>query len=66
MYKLTQKTTVVEGKEYRVYGIRYSDAIFVEDVTTDRARIEGLIADCNKYSLDPIHLMNVIEDFLAE
>ena len=66
MYTLTEKTVMVEGKECTVYGIRYDDEFFAADVSADAARVRQLVGDCNRYCLDPIHLMDVIEDFLAE
>lgn len=66
MYTLTHKTITVEGKEYTVYGIRYDESFYAEDVSADKARVEQLIKTCNSCSLDPIHLGDVIEDFLAE
>ena len=66
MYTLTKKTVTVEGKEYTVYGIRYNDDFFADDVSSDKSKVEKLVMDCNRYSLDPIHLYDVIEDFLAE
>jgi len=36
----------------------------VSDVTTDIDVVLNLVSICNKEQLDPIHLMNVIEDFI--
>lgn len=66
MYCLTRKNIILEGKEYTVYGIRYSDEIFAEDVSADIAKVTQLVADFNRYSLEPIHFYDAIEDFLSE
>lgn len=37
----------------------------VADISTDRAEVESLADVCNTFQLDPIHLRDVAEDFLA-
>ena len=36
----------------------------VRDVTTSKTEIENLVQKCNAVELSPIHLVDVIEDFL--
>jgi hypothetical protein len=36
----------------------------VRDVTTNKTEIEDLVQKCNAFGLSPIHLVDVIEDFL--
>ena len=38
----------------------------VTDLTTDKARARALVDRCNRLALSPIHLDDIIEDFLAE
>jgi len=38
----------------------------VHDITSDRSRLENLIQRCNDLDLSPIHLEDVIEDFLED
>lgn len=64
MYELTSKQKNVEGKEYIVYGIRYNDVYCFEDISTNQNTVSELADACNKFSLDPIHLGDVVEDFL--
>lgn len=64
MYRLISKRTIVEGEEYVVYGIRYSDEYCFEDISTNQKAVKELADVCNKLSLSPIHLADVIEDFL--
>ena len=64
MYELISKQKIVEGKEYVVYGIKYNDEYCFEDISTNQKPVEELADDCNKFSLDPIHLADVVEDFL--
>ena len=55
---------------YRTYGIaavQNGERIaFVSDASPDRASVEELVRRCNKYSLDPIHLIDVVEDLLVQ
>lgn len=37
----------------------------VSDVSLDRKKIEQFVLDLNKFKLSPIHLMDVIEDFIS-
>ena len=38
----------------------------VTDISLDRAKIENLIERMNLNELSPLHMMDIIEDFLAE
>lgn len=64
------------GEDSRIsYGIvAYSDAndvgtasviASVHDVTSDEGKLNGLANLCNDLQLDPVHLGDVIDDFLA-
>lgn len=66
MYFLTQKSIVLEGREYTVYGMKYNDELCAEDISSDKEKVRKLVSDCNKYSLSPIHMYEVIENFIAE
>ena len=37
---------------------------YVRDVTPNKTEIENLVQKCNAFGLSPIHLVDVIEDFL--
>ena len=50
---------------YIGYGIRYGEHT-VTDISLDRAKIENLIERMNSNELSPLHMMDIIEDFLAE
>ncbi len=57
---------------YRSFGIRafqktecgWREVAFVSDVSTDRAAVEQLARRCTEGQLDPIHLLDVVEDAL--
>lgn len=40
------------------------EVAFVSDVSTDRAAVEQLARRCTEGQLDPIHLLDVVEDAL--
>ena len=56
--------------EYVTYGIRASSneqqIAFVSDVSTDKQAVQHLAELCTSDQLDPIHLNDIVEDFLME
>lgn len=70
IYLRIQKTITAYGCSEFSYGIKVVRGRrcvrIIQDITDDRARIDRLIDDLNSLSLDPIHLDEVIEDFLLE
>ena len=71
LYEAVRHTVISEEiGTYDTYGIRASEGgielIFVSDVSTDGEAVERLATTCTVEQLDPIHLGDVIEDFLAE
>ena len=57
-----------EGHFFTVYGIDAFDAdrliMSVPDVFCDKRKTQDLIARCNEFELEPVHLMDVISDEL--
>lgn len=39
---------------------------FFEDISINRERVQTLISMCNQLSLSPIHIYDVIQDFLID
>ena len=66
-YFLIVNTYVVENQSHIGYGIgcRADNSAF-EDMSTDPTAIENLINLCNKLKLSPLHLEDVVEDFLVD
>ncbi len=65
-YELTVTNTEhEEGETHIGYGIRCG-AHMVFDISADREKIESLIERMNANKLSPLHMMDVIEDFLAQ
>ena len=69
-YVLTEDRHTVDGKCYIFYGIAAFDEeralVAVRDVSKEKERIEQLIEACNRLALSPLHLHDVVEDFLVE
>ncbi|MBQ7128906.1 MAG: hypothetical protein IJO19_02845 [Clostridia bacterium] len=53
-----------EGKIWNTYGITFND-IIINDISTEKEKIEKLVSLCNELDLSPIHIYDVIEDFLV-
>lgn len=57
---------------YQAYGIaafavheNYSQEIMhISDISTDKERLSLLIEKCNRLKVSPIHLKEIIEDFI--
>lgn len=60
MYKLFFEKGTLSG-----YGIQCGE-IIIKDITFDKQKLQKLVYYMNHYRLDPIHLYDVIEDFLAD
>ncbi len=66
---------VTSGKPFPIsYGIaftpdtsapKFSKAIRISDISVDYEKISTLVTLCNQLELSPIHLWDVVEDFLA-
>ena len=75
-YGVTEEIYSLNGSSRRSYGIAaYADAeqdgtatilTSVRDITADKEGLEGLVQKCNLLKLSPIHLDDVVQDFLAE
>lgn len=70
-YVPVQETVTTEEQEVRVtYGISVrtveEEIAFVRDVSTELEEIQALTDLCTEKQLDPLHLPDVIEDFLAD
>lgn len=67
-YFLIVGTYLLEAETHIGYGIGYrsrDQVICFEDLTTDLPSITDLISLCNKLKLAPIHLEDVVEDFIS-
>ena len=69
-YLLVEDIVLVDGRTYRSYGIvqAHAEAGHREeyrDIGTDRSSVKALVKRCNELRLDPIHLKDVVEDFIT-
>ena len=74
-YGITEENYALEKDSRVAYGIAaYSDAdkdgtatiiASVHDVTSDKEALAALVSLCNSLELSPIHLYDVVADFLA-
>ena len=66
MYSINQTTIIDEnGKTIKTYGITCGNRI-IKDISIDKKKVEQLVELCNKNKLSPIHLDDVIDDFLVD
>lgn len=66
MYNVNHSTIIDEdGAKRDTYGISY-DNKNIKDISTDKNKIEELVTLCNSLSLSPIHINDIIEDFLVD
>lgn len=59
MYELTEQ----KKNDISVYGVKYED-LQIDDISTDKGRVKKFVDDINKYQLSPIHLGDVVVDFV--
>ncbi len=73
-YGLVEEKYTLKGQSRIAYGmVLYANAAedgtatiiaSARDLTSDKARLEALIGNCNTLELSPIHFDDVVEDFL--
>lgn len=68
-YLLLEDSVTYEGKTYCTYGVAEvrlgeGDREEYHDLCTDREAVAAFVEKCNKLNLEPIHLKDVVEDFL--
>ena len=56
------------NKEISTYGITYINKpnMVISDISINKKKVENLVELCNKNNLSPLHLMDVIDDFLVD
>ncbi len=69
-YQIIECSVELDGINYTSYGIGYVSAgtllFVIKDLTLNRARVEKFVSLCNDLQLDPIHIDDAVEDFLAD
>lgn len=59
MYELTEQ----KKNDISVFGVKYED-LQIDDISADKDRVRKFVNDINKYQLSPIHLGDVVADFV--
>ena len=59
MYELTEQ----KKNDISVYGVQYG-VLQIDDISADKDKVEKFVDDINKYQLSPIHLGDVVADFV--
>ena len=59
MYELTEQ----KKNDISVYGVKYGN-LQINDISADKDKVEKFVDDINKYQLSPIHLGDVVSDFV--
>ena len=59
----------IEGERKSVYGVKVKDKTgrllgLVEDVSTDKMRVNALVMLCNELQLSSMHFYDAINDFI--
>ncbi len=66
MWKITEKTLVSDdGEGYTGYGVTCGECS-VDDITSERPVIARLADELNRYEASPVHILDIVENFLAE
>lgn len=67
-YIVVQGVYLIDGESHTGYGIAYTgnSTLSFEDLTRNPTTIAELVRLCNELDLSPIHLRDVVEDFLIQ
>lgn len=64
-YQVIQRSILIEEEQYTTYGIACEDTA-IHDISTLKKPITDLVHKLNLLQLFPIHLNDVIDDFLID
>ena len=68
-YTVVKDTLLLENVYYSTYGIlilkNNKPFRYIYDVFPDIDKAEGLVKLCNELKLSPIHIYEVVEDFIS-
>ena len=59
------KVTNEENEIILSYGISFGEKQ-IKDISVNKTKIETLVSLCNQNNLSPIHIYDVIDDFLVD
>ena len=64
-YLVTKEVCGIPGCRYVMYGLQVQEKE-IRQISGDRRAVEALAERCTRLALDPIHLEDVVQDFLWE
>lgn len=64
MFELCESIISTEDKTVKTYGLRYGN-VRIEDISVDKERVTELIEVLNREKASPIHIYDIIDDFLG-
>ena len=65
LFSLMEVQYCLDGKPYIGYGIQCKE-VCIPDITTNKSRLEKTIELCNQLDLSPIHIRDIVLDFLDD
>ena len=66
MYRINKSfVTDEDGVKHETYGISFDDKN-IYDISTEKDKVEKLIKLCNENDASPLHINDIIEDFLVD
>lgn len=66
MWKITEKTlTTEDGESLTSYGVTSGECT-VDDITPSHSAIVRFLDELNRYEASPLHIYDLVENFLAE
>jgi len=65
-YGVLSESKYVSGGYIKSYGIVTEENTLVRDITDDYGDICELVRRLNRYEVEPLHMYDVIDDFLVE
>lgn len=71
LYSILEDEYIFKGQAHTGFGIIITSTTVnevvakIEDITTSKYELCTLVQLCNDLSLDPIHIYDVVEDFLS-
>ena len=64
MYEICESIISAEDKTVKTYGLKYG-SVKIEDISTDEREVAKLIASLNRLDVSPVHIYDIIDDFLG-
>ncbi|MBO4897906.1 MAG: hypothetical protein J5590_06390 [Clostridia bacterium] len=63
MFELCESIISTEDKTVKTYGLRYG-SVEIRDISPDKERVCELIEKLNIENASPVHIYDIIDDFL--